>query len=121
MKLNCPDHPEAGLLERLQRSEIVFLRIGYDAANAEVAENELLEEFAYCDWTQSQACHARFSNCKVDARESEVCSQLIGVFGIVSPEVPLNPTNGRTLVLHDEDVSFLGAIHPWTELRFNTC
>ena len=66
-ELNRFYHVEANLPEGMQGSDIAFLRIGNDCADAGVRKDELVEELPNYNRTQAQTCHAKLPYGEVDA------------------------------------------------------
>jgi hypothetical protein len=119
-ELNRICHVEASLPEGMQRSEIAFLRIGNDCADAGVRKDELVEELADYNRTQPQACHFKFSDCEVDTSRSRFRSELSGMLWVVSPEIPLNPADWLAFLFDHEHVRRLGTVNARTVFRLNT-
>jgi hypothetical protein len=111
---------EASLPKGMQWSEIAFLRIGHDCADAGIRKDELVEELPNYNRTQAQTCHPKLPYGEVDASRSGFRAQLARVLWIVMPEVPLNPTYRRNFLLDHEHVRRFSAIYTRTIFRFNT-
>jgi hypothetical protein len=111
---------EAGFPEGVQRSEIAFLRIGNDCADAGVRKDELVEELADYNRTQPQACHFKFSDCEVDTSRSRFRSDLSRMVWVVSPEIPLNPADRPEFLFDHEHIRRLGTVNARSVFRLNT-
>src|ERR1022692_1411884 len=117
-ELNRVHHVEASLPECMQRSEIAFIRIGNDCADAGIRKDRLLEELE--DNNRTQACRFRVSDSEVDASRSKFRSELSRMLRVVSPEIPLNPANWPAFPFDHEYVRRLGTVDARTVFRLNT-
>jgi hypothetical protein len=119
-ELNRVRQCEPRLREGTQRSEVVLFGIGNDGGDAWVCKDDLREELADCNRPQSQSGHRKFPYGEVDTSRSEFRLYLYCMLRVIRPEIPLNPPNWPSTMLHHENMRGLNAVNPRAVFRLNT-